>query len=73
MPTKPDAVFHYEVEKSGDGSAGTITTITCHGRLVSENSGQIKDLVKPLIPQVGASCSTSPTWPIWTAPDWEPW
>ena len=53
MPTTPDAVFHYEVEKTGDEGAGTITTITCHGRLVSENSGQIKELVKPLIPQVG--------------------
>jgi anti-anti-sigma factor len=53
MPTTPDAVFHYEVEKSGDESTGTITTIICHGRLVGETSGQIKELVKPLIPQGG--------------------
>jgi anti-anti-sigma factor len=53
MPTTPDAVFHYEVEKSGDESAGTLTTIICHGRLVGETSGQIKELVKPLIPQGG--------------------
>ena len=53
MPTTPDAVFHYEVEKSADESKGTITTIVCHGRLLGENSGQIKELVKPLIPQGG--------------------
>jgi anti-anti-sigma factor len=53
MPTTPEAVFYYEVEKSGDESTGTITTIICHGRLVGENSAQIKELVKPLIPQGG--------------------
>lgn len=53
MPTTPEAVFHYDLEKSEDGSDGTITTIVCHGRLVSENSSQIKELVKPLIPQGG--------------------
>jgi anti-anti-sigma factor len=53
MPTTPDAVFHYEVEKTEDEDVGTITTITCHGRLVNENSGQIKELVKPLLPQGG--------------------
>ncbi len=53
MPTTPEAVFRYEVEKSEDESIGKVTTIICHGRLVSENSSQIKDLVKPLIPQGG--------------------
>jgi anti-anti-sigma factor len=53
MSNTQDAVFHYEVDKSEDESAGTITTITCHGRLVSENSGQIKELVKPLIAHGG--------------------
>jgi hypothetical protein len=50
MPTTPAAVFHYEVQKSVDENTGSVTTITCHGRLVSETSGQIKQLVKPLIP-----------------------
>jgi anti-anti-sigma factor len=50
MPTTPEPVFHYEVQKSGDENTGAVTTITCHGRLVSETSGQIKEMVKPLIP-----------------------
>jgi hypothetical protein len=50
MPTTPEAVFHYEVQKSGDENTCAVTTITCHGRLVRETSGQIKQIVKPLIP-----------------------
>jgi anti-anti-sigma factor len=50
MPTTPEPVFHYEVQKSGDENTGAVTTITCHGRLVSETSGQIKQMVNPLIP-----------------------
>ncbi len=50
MPIAPEAVFHYEVQKSGDESTRSVTTITCHGSLVSETSGQIMQLVKPLIP-----------------------
>jgi anti-sigma B factor antagonist len=53
MPTTPEAVFHYEIEKSGDESTGLITTILCHGKVVSETSGQVKELVKPLIPLGG--------------------
>jgi anti-anti-sigma factor len=53
MPTTPEAVFHYEVEKSGDETIGPITTILCHGKLVSETSGQVKEVVKPLIPLGG--------------------
>jgi anti-anti-sigma factor len=53
MPTTPEAVFHYEIEKSEDETTGALTTIICHGRLVSENSGQIKELVKPLVPLGG--------------------
>jgi anti-anti-sigma factor len=46
--------FEYEVEKATDDSTGVVTTtIHCHGRLVAENSGQLKELVKPLIPQGG--------------------
>ena len=50
MPTTREAVFHYEVLNSGDEDTGAVTTITCHGRLGSETSGQIKQRVKPLIP-----------------------
>ena len=53
MTTGAQPVFHCEVQKSGDESTGTVTTILCHGRLVSETSGQLKDVVKPLIPLGG--------------------
>lgn len=29
---------------------GVITTITCHGRLIAESSGQVKQAVRPLVP-----------------------
>ena len=41
--------IHFDVEDSAGEHGLPITTITCHGRLLSENSKQIKDLVKPLI------------------------
>ncbi len=50
MLTTPEAVFRYEVQKSGDEKKGVITTITCHGRLIAECSGQVKQAVKPLVP-----------------------
>jgi anti-anti-sigma factor len=53
MPATPEAVFHYEVQKSEDETVGPITTIVCHGRVVSESAGQIKEVVKPLIPLGG--------------------
>jgi anti-sigma B factor antagonist len=53
MTTTPEAVFHYELHKSGDESTGPVTTVVCHGRVVSETAGQIKELVKPLIPKGG--------------------
>ena len=53
MPTAPEAVFHYEIQKSEDDTTGSITTIVCHGKVVSETSAQVKELVKPLIPLGG--------------------
>jgi anti-sigma B factor antagonist len=53
MPATPETVFHYEIQKSEDETVGTITTILCHGRLVNETAGQIKEVVKPLIPLGG--------------------
>ncbi len=50
MLATPEPTFHYEVQKSGDDTTGPITTISCHGRLVSETSAQIKEVAKPLIP-----------------------
>jgi anti-sigma B factor antagonist len=46
--------FRYEVEKSPDDQHGNkVTTIKCHGKLISENTNQIKELVKPMIPLGG--------------------
>jgi anti-anti-sigma factor len=53
MATTPEAVFQYEVQKGQDESIGPVTTIVCHGRVVSETAGQLKEVVKPLIPQGG--------------------
>jgi len=39
-------LFRYEIEMSDQES-----TIKCHGKVVSETAGELKDLVKPLIPK----------------------
>lgn len=48
MSTTPGTSFHYEVTSSEKDGWKT-TTITCHGRLVSDTANQIKELIKPLI------------------------
>jgi anti-anti-sigma factor len=46
--------FQFEVDQSKDEQhSNKVTTIKCHGRLVSENAGEMKELVKPLIPLGG--------------------
>jgi anti-sigma B factor antagonist len=46
--------FRYEIDSpSVDQQGNKVTTIKCHGRLVGENAGQVKELVKPLIPLGG--------------------
>jgi anti-anti-sigma factor len=51
----PESSFHCEVEKSKDKDerGNQLTTVKCHGRLISETAGEIKELVKPLIPLGG--------------------
>jgi hypothetical protein len=55
--------FQYEVKKAAapDSQGNAVTTITCHGRLVSENSGGMKDIVKPNFHTAAASLSISAT------------
>ena len=53
MTTTPETVFQYEIQKSGDEGTGPVTTVVCHGKVVSETSGQLKEVVKPLIPAGG--------------------
>jgi len=47
--------FQYEVAKSPDldSQGNKVTTVTCHGRLLSENSSELKELVKSLLPLGG--------------------
>ena len=47
-----EAEFHFEVESSTEEGIKK-TTIICHGRLVAGIAGEIRDVVKPLIPQGG--------------------
>jgi anti-sigma B factor antagonist len=53
MPATPETDFQYEMQKAADETVGPVTTIVCHGRLVSGTAGQIKEAVKPLIPLGG--------------------
>ena len=48
-----DGSFHYELEKSNDKNGNPVTTVKCHGELVSDTAGGIKELVRPLIPLGG--------------------
>ena len=49
----PGESFHYEVEESVDEDQYVTTVIRCHGKLISENSAQIRDLVGPMIVRGG--------------------
>jgi anti-anti-sigma factor len=54
-PMAGGSTFRYEVEKSPtpDSQGNKVTTITCHGRLVNENAGEVKEVVRPLLPLGG--------------------
>jgi anti-sigma B factor antagonist len=53
MTTEHGTAFHYEIVETEDESKYRTTTIHCHGRLVSENTAQIRELVTPLIHRGG--------------------
>ncbi len=53
MTTTPETSFHYEVDHSEDENKWKVTTITYHGRLVSDNAEEIRELVKRLISEGG--------------------
>jgi anti-anti-sigma factor len=48
-----DGSFHCELERSNGTNGNEVTTIKCHGELVSNTAGEIKELVRPLIPLGG--------------------
>lgn len=50
-----EPLFHYEIEESVDPYGLKVYTIQCHGRLVSETSGKLKEVVKPLIDKGGSA------------------
>jgi anti-sigma B factor antagonist len=41
--------FHYETAEFSDASGYLTTTICCQGRIISENTAQLRALVSPLI------------------------
>ena len=46
--------FHFEVEKSPDDQFGNkVTTIRCHGKVTADNVGELREVVKPLLPLGG--------------------
>src|ERR1700683_4928593 len=46
--------FQCEVEKLADDAQGNkVTMVKCHGRLVTEYAGNVKETVAPLIPLGG--------------------
>ena len=51
----PDRSFHCEVDKSKekDKRGNQVTTVKCHGKLVSDTASTVKEAVKPLIPLGG--------------------
>ena len=53
MTATPETSFHYEVDHSEDETKWKVTTVTCHGRLVSDNAQEIRELVKRLISEGG--------------------
>ncbi len=53
MSTSPRPSLQYAVEKSTDDRSNAVTTIKCQGRIVSDTAGQLKEVVKPLIPSGG--------------------
>jgi anti-sigma B factor antagonist len=46
LATPSSLPFKYEVELSGD-----TTLVKCHGRVAGEAAGELKQLIKPMIPK----------------------
>ncbi len=53
MTAAPDAGFHHEIKKSTDEQGSAVTTIVCHGRVVNDTVGPLKEIKKELIPKGG--------------------
>lgn len=53
MSTAPHPKLQYEIEKSKDELNNDVTTVKCHGRIVSETSAPLRETVKGMIPGGG--------------------
>lgn len=53
MIRTPLGSFNFETEKSTDESNNVVTTVKCHGRLVSDTNREFKDVIASLIPKGG--------------------
>jgi anti-anti-sigma factor len=49
MSTAPSTAFHYEIEEERDENDFKVTVVKCRGRLTSESTNEIRDVVHPLI------------------------
>ena len=52
MDTTENA-FRCDVTNSTDDKGHKLVTVRCHGRLVNQTSSELRETVKPLIPQGG--------------------
>ena len=52
MANTSEVPFHCDVENSVEDGV-KVTTVLCHGRLINQTAGEVKDIVKPLIPLGG--------------------
>jgi anti-sigma B factor antagonist len=53
MGTAPRSSLQFEITKSKDELNNNVTTVKCHGRIVSETAAPLKEAVKTLIPEGG--------------------
>lgn len=53
MSTVPGTAFQYQVEQTRDENDFNVTVIKCQGRLIKENTDEIRKVVQPLIQRGG--------------------
>ena len=53
MATSPGTTFHFQVEETKDENNFTVTVNKCQGRLIRENTDEIRKIVQPLIQRGG--------------------
>lgn len=53
MSTAPGTAFRTEIEETTDSNNFNVMVVKCHGRLVSETTAQLREVVRPLIERGG--------------------